>query len=63
MKKIKVKKDNKNVKGIEKRIGELVDETFIFSGMSPDIEKAFRSKLIKESVKDTLKKNNIELEK
>lgn len=62
MKKIKVKKDNKNVKGIEKRIGELVDDTFIFEGMSPDTEKAFRSKLIKESVKDTLKKNNIVVE-
>ena len=62
MKKIKVKKDNKNIKGIEKRIGELVDETFIFSGMNADVEKSFRSTLIKESVKDTLKKNNIIIE-
>ena len=63
MTKIKVKKNNKNVKGIEKRVEELVNEHFVFSGMSPKTEKALKSKLIKDSVKDTLKKNNIEIEK
>ncbi len=63
MTKIKVKKDNKNVKGIEKRVEELVNEHFVFSGMSPKVEKALKSKLVKDSVKDTLKKNNIEVEK
>ena len=63
MTKIKVKKDNKNVKGIEKRIGELVNEHFIFSGMSPKFEKALKKKLVKDSVKDTLKRNNLEIDK
>ena len=63
MTKIKVKKDNKNVKGIEKRIKELVNEHFIFSSMSPETEKILKSKLIKDSVKDTLRKNHIEIDK